>query len=223
MAGILQPATWRPPMLRLLTLFVALALLVIVPFAIWGEGLERALSAERTTEELRSWGAWAWAAGFALVVSDIALPIPATAVMAALGVIYGPLLGGLISALASMTAGTIGYVAFRALGRGIAERMAGAQGLARAEALFERWGGWIVAGSRWMPILPETIAGLAGLARMPFARFEAALACGALPMGLTAASIGHFGASRPLLAIALSALLPLALWPVAHRLMSRAG
>lgn len=208
-------------MLRLITLFVALAILVIVPFAVWGGQLEEMLSGEKAAEELRSWGGWAWAAGFVLVVSDIVLPIPATAVMAALGIVYGPVVGGLISAFASMTAGTIGYAVFRALGRGVAVRLAGREGLAQAERLFRRWGGWIVAASRWMPILPETIAGLAGLARMPFLQFEAALACGALPMGLVAASIGHFGAERPFLALLGSALLPLALWPLAHRMLHR--
>lgn len=209
-------------MLRLITLFLGLALIVLVSFGIWGEGLGTALSADNTTERLRGWGSWAWAAGMALIVSDIMLPIPATAVMAALGVIYGPVIGGLLSTAGTMIAGTLGYALFRLLGPGVARRLAGVEGLATAERLFERWGGWIVAGSRWMPILPETIAGLAGLARMPFWRFEAALACGGLPMGLAAAAIGHFGADRPWLALAASALLPLALWPLAHRLIRQA-
>ena len=208
-------------MLRLITLFVALALPVLAPLAVWGEGLEEMLNTDSAVEELRRWGGWAWAAGFVLVVSDIVLPIPATAVMAALGIVYGPVVGGLISALASMTAGTIAYAVFRAFGRGVAERLAGRDALAAAERLFRRWGGWIVAASRWMPVLPETIAGLAGLARMPFPLFLSALACGALPMGLIAASIGHFGAERPILALLASALLPLVLWPLAYRVLHR--
>jgi uncharacterized membrane protein YdjX (TVP38/TMEM64 family) len=209
-------------MFRLLAIFVALALLVALPFLLWGDALESAFGSEGATRQLRRWGDWAWAAGFLLVVSDIVLPIPATAVMAALGIVYGPLLGGLISALGSITAGTIGYLAFRAIGPAAAERLAGREGLEAARRLFLHWCGWIVAGSRWMPILPETIAGLAGLAGMPFARFLAALACGALPMGLAAASIGHYGAEAPFLAMTVSALIPLALWPLAHRLVGTA-
>ena len=40
-------------------------------------------------------------------------------------------------------------------------------------------------------------------------------------MGLIAASIGHFGAERSLLALLASALLPLALWPLAYRALHR--
>ena len=210
-------------MFRLTAIFLVLAVLVALPFAVWGDGFEAALGTGGATERLRSWGGWAWAAGLALLISDIVLPIPATGVMAALGIIYGPVLGGLLSALGSMAAGTVGYAAFRFLGPAVGAWLAGREGLVAAERLFAHWGGWIVAGSRWMPILPETIAGLAGLARMPFPRFQAALACGAFPMGLAAASIGHFGAEAPLLALAASAVLPLALWPFAQKLVARGG
>ena len=80
-------------MLRLVAVFLSLALVVIVPFLIWGSDFERAFSAEAAVSWLRHYGAWAWAAGIALLVSDLILPIPATAVMTALGLVYGTLLG----------------------------------------------------------------------------------------------------------------------------------
>lgn len=204
---------------RLVLLAVTLAIALSVPT--WGE-VGALFSPEGVTDRLRGWGAWAWVAGFGLIVSDIVFPIPATAVMAALGVIYGPITGGLISAAATMTAGTIAYAVLRSFGPRAGRWLAGEKGMQTAERLFHDYGGWIVAGSRWMPILPETIAGLAGLARMPFPRFVTALACGALPMGLTAATIGHVGADAPLIAMAVSGLIPLMLWPLAHRLIHRA-
>ena len=45
---------------------------------------------------LRGWGNWAWALGVGLIWADLVLPIPQTAVIAALGIIYGSLLGGLL-------------------------------------------------------------------------------------------------------------------------------
>ena len=101
-------------MLRLLAVFLGLALVVILPFLIWGGDFERALSAEAATSWLQHYG---WAAGIALLVSDLFLPIPATTVMTALGLVYGALMGGLIGAVGSVLAGTAGCLLCRALGR----------------------------------------------------------------------------------------------------------
>ena len=43
---------------------------------------------------LRKYGSWPWALGIALIWADLVLPIPQTAVIAALGIIYGGLLDG---------------------------------------------------------------------------------------------------------------------------------
>ena len=82
-------------------------------------------------------------------------------------------------------------------------------------------GGWLVALSRCLPILPEVIACMAGLTRMPAATFFAALACGSLPMGFVFAAIGHTGNDRPGLAIGLSLLLPVGFWLVVQPILKR--
>ena len=199
-------------MARLLLVVLAVAVLVGLPFAIWGDQVEAWLTTDGATEWMRSFGHWAWVAGLALIAADIALPLPATAIMAALGVIYGPWLGGFISACGTVLAGCIGYGICRVVPLHMAERLAGAKGMAQARALFARWGGWLVVGSRWLPILPETVAFLAGLTRMPFGRYLAALICGGLPLGMVFASVGHWGAETPVLALLVAALLPVALW-----------
>jgi membrane protein DedA with SNARE-associated domain len=53
---------------------------------------------------------------------------------------------------------------------------------------------------------------MAGLARMPPLPFFAALVCGSAPLGFVFAAIGHAGGDHPVLAIALSAVLPPLLW-----------
>ena len=47
---------------------------------------------------LREYDSWAWALGIALIWADVLLPVPQTAVIAALGIVYGTLLGGLSAA-----------------------------------------------------------------------------------------------------------------------------
>ena len=49
---------------------------------------------------LRKYDAWAWAAGIALIWADLVLPVPQTVVIAALGIIYGTVLGGFWAASA---------------------------------------------------------------------------------------------------------------------------
>jgi uncharacterized membrane protein YdjX (TVP38/TMEM64 family) len=84
-------------MMRLLGLFLLLALVVSVPFLIWGSGFEQSFSREGAVAWLSGYGRWAGLAGILLLMSDLFLPIPAAAVMAALGFVYGPVVDGLIA------------------------------------------------------------------------------------------------------------------------------
>jgi len=201
--------------------FIILLLLagIIVPFAIWGDQFDASLSLEGTRAWMGRWGSMAWAAGVGLLVADIALPIPSTVVMSAMGLMYGWWWGGLAASLGSILSGLVAYALCRFAGHRAALWIAGAEGLAKGEALFARHGGWLVATSRWMPVLPEAIACLAGLVRMSWRRFIIALVCGSLPVGFAFAAIGHLGSSNPALALALSAIVPVLLWLMARRLV----
>ncbi len=206
--------------MRFFVLFLLLSLLLAVPFLLWGEFFETSFSKERTLSWFERCGPWAWAAGVALLAADLVLPVPSTAVMAALGVVYGTLLGGLIGAAGSFFAGLLAYGLSRAVGERAAIYIVGEKDLDRGKTFFATaGGGWAVALSRWLPLLPEVIACLAGLARMPLPRFCAALLCGSLPMALVFAGVGASGRESPWLAVVLSAVLPLVLWPLAARLL----
>ena len=205
--------------MRLLAVFFVLAILFLIPFVLWGDVFEDTFSPEGAVSWLRGFGNWAWAAGVALLLGDLLLPVPATAVMSALGFVYGPIAGGLIGGAGSFLSGTFAYGLCRALGRGAAVWLAGEKDLQRGESLFASAGGWAVAFSRWLPLLPEIIACMAGLARMPLRSFLVSLACGCLPMAFTFATVGHVGVESPVLCLTLSALIPLLLWPVAQWLL----
>lgn len=194
---------------------IGIAVAFTIPFLLWGGAFESSFSAQGSTEWLEQYGAWAWAAAIGLLMSDLVLPVPATAVMAALGMLYGPVVGGLIGAVGSFLGGTLAYVLCRLLGQRAARRLVGERDLERGRRFFARTGGWAVALSRWLPLLPEIITCLAGLTRMSAGRFFVALACGCLPMALVFAALGTAGMTG----LVVSALVPLALWPLAARML----
>ena len=203
--------------LVLATLVALLLAGTIGPWLIWGEAFDRSFSLGGTLTWLRELGPWAAAAGVGLLVADIALPIPSTIVMSALGATYGFWVGSLLSILGSMLAGLTAYGLARWAGRPAAIWIAGEDSLVRTDELFARGGAWLVLTSRWLPILPEAVACLAGLARMPFRTFFWALTVGSVPLGLTFAWIGTLTEDREGLALALSAGLPIGAGPLSQR------
>jgi uncharacterized membrane protein YdjX (TVP38/TMEM64 family) len=207
--------------MRLLITSIVLAVVLCIPFAIWGNEFMQWFTGDAAIQWIRGWGAWGWLAVIGLLVSDLLLPIPATPVMSAAGYLYGTLVGGIVSAAGSFAAGMAGYGLCRAFGQRIALRLAGEKELAEHHTLFQRSGPWLVAASRWLPLLPEVISCLAGLTRMPLRTFAVALACGAIPMGFVYAAIGATGHDNPKLALGLSVLVPPVLWAAMRPLLRK--
>lgn len=198
--------------MRLVILFFALAALFLIPFLFLGNRIDEWLAGEGAVTWLKSFSGSAWIMAILLLLSDLILPVPATAVMAALGILYGPIVGGLIGGSGSVLSGMTAYSVCRLAGRKAALKLAGENDLLQGEKFFARSGTWAVVVSRWMPLLPEVIACLAGLTRMPAGRFSAALVCGSFPMAFVYAALGYAGVDHPVLALTASALIPLILW-----------
>ena len=95
--------------MRLLLWFLGLAILLLGTWAAWGAGWDERFTLAGSVEWLNSAGPWAWVAGIALLVADLALPVPGTVVISALGYIYGIFVGGLVAAAGLMSAGMAGY------------------------------------------------------------------------------------------------------------------
>ena len=207
-------------MIKLVAIVVGLVLLVGVPFFFWGDLLKHMFAGDGAVRWLSEHGAFAWLAAIGLLIADLAMPIPTTAVIAALGMVYGPVVGGIIGAVGSVISGLVGYGLCRQFGRPFALWLNGHQALDHGERLFQRVGGWMVALSRWLPVMSEVIACLAGLSRMRFKVFAVALLCGSVPLGFVFSTIGHLGVERPILTMALSMALPLALWFSVRRLFT---
>ncbi|MEM7147993.1 MAG: hypothetical protein AAF591_23015, partial [Verrucomicrobiota bacterium] len=71
---------------------------------------------------------------------------------------------------------------------------------------------WMVLLSRWLPLMPEVVACMAGVARMRARVFFPALACGTVPMAFIFAWVGRYGREEPVVAVVLSIVIPVILW-----------
>jgi uncharacterized membrane protein YdjX (TVP38/TMEM64 family) len=203
--------------MRIYFVVAAIVLAMVTPLFIFGDQIDDAFGGEAGLARLQSYGAWAWAVGIGLIVSDLILPVPSTAVIAGLAMIYGPVLGGLLGGIGSLLAGLVAYGGCRLLGPKAARFLLGDTSLGKLQQFFAVYGLWAIALSRWMPLLPEALCCLAGLARMRFLPFLAALACGSFIMGFVFAFLGQAYIDQPAVGLILSALIPLAIWPIVHR------
>ncbi|BBO87566.1 TVP38/TMEM64 family protein [Desulfosarcina ovata] len=199
---------------KLFFIAVLLGVIFAASFELWGAKLELLFSQEACAQWFDQIRTWAWLVGIGLLIGDILLPIPATGIMAALGSVYGVWMGGLIAVVGSAGAGFTGYGLARLAGEKGARLLASEGELMRFKTVFDRWGGWGIIVSRILPILPEVMTILAGLARMDLRRFSAALLLGTLPTCLLFAFLGHASKGDPGYGVFLAVVLPLLLWPI---------
>ena len=153
---------------------------------------------------LRAQGDYAWAVGLLLILGDALLPVPSAPAMFAMGVIYGPLLGTLISGTAMVLASLIGYGSLKLLGRGAAVRIIGEADLERTERFYERWGMIAVIFGRAIGGPAEWAVIFAGLSNMPFRKVLGAISIGAYVASAVVASLGAMSVFEPALALAIS-------------------
>ncbi|MFT5289311.1 MAG: putative membrane protein YdjX (TVP38/TMEM64 family) [Planctomycetota bacterium] len=197
---------------RLSLAIFLLILLFSLPFIFLGGMIEGSLSGEGALEWMRDLGAWGAAAGVTLLLLDLFLPVPATAVLFGMGALYGPYWGALLGFIGSFGAGVLGYGLARRFGRRAALRVLGRSEYRRAEALTENYGGAMVACSRWIPILPEVVSVGVGLSNMPLKRFLLASTVGSAPMAIVFASLGSWSTEEPGKAIGVVTLLSVVTW-----------
>ncbi len=197
---------------RFLVILLFLFATIALPFALWGDALEVALSPDRLQAWLEGSRETAWLIAIGLLTIDILLPIPSAVVIGFLGIVYGTVLGGMIAMAGLLLNGVLGYLICRALGRRLAIRLAGESSLDKADRLFAQHGGWIVAISRSLPVLAEAVAMSAGLAAMPVSRMLLAMVIGIVPVAFLYAWLGSLGAGDPMLVIAACLGLSALLW-----------
>jgi uncharacterized membrane protein YdjX (TVP38/TMEM64 family) len=152
------------------------------------------------------------------------LPVPQTAIIAALGIVYGTVVGGLVGSFALITSGLLAYFLMRTHARRFVVRLVGQRSMDRVGVFFERSGVWAIVLTRSLPYsIPEAMTFLAGLGRMPFEKFLAAVVLGSIPTAFVFAGIGAGWSDQPVLALAISYVLPIALLPVVLQAMRKSG
>ena len=167
--------------------------------------------AEASTDLLSHLDTWAWAVGILLILADLVLPVPQASVITALGAIYGNALGTLIGTVGLIVNGVAGYLLMSTPVRRVIERALKGRSPEAIAALSDRAGPWGIALSRGLPYsIPEAMVCLAGLARMPVRTFLLSLGSGSISTALLYAGMGAGWARDPLLALAISYLLPIA-------------
>ncbi|OKY76442.1 MAG: hypothetical protein BM485_04190 [Desulfobulbaceae bacterium DB1] len=209
-------------------LFAKIFVIMLLPaavfaleFALFGADFERLFSPEACREWFASMKAWGWLVGIALLLSDLVLPVPATGIMAALGNVYGFWAGVLFSIAGSAGAGVTGYALARFAGRRAIRGLASEEELHRFQRFFDQWGGIAIIGSRILPILPEVMTILAGLACMGWGRFLLSLLLGTVPTCMLFVWIGCQSRAVPVLGMAAAILLPLLIWPFFLKFLPR--
>jgi uncharacterized membrane protein YdjX (TVP38/TMEM64 family) len=209
---------------KMAAIAAGIVVLVLAPYLLWHEPMDAYFESPEFAAWVASARPYAWAAAIALLVGDLFLPVPATAVVTAVGVIYGTLWGGVIGATGSFLAGFVAYALARLAGRKAGRFLASEEEMADLQQFFDTWGVGGIIASRALPVLPEVLTFMAGLGKMHIGRFAWALAVGAIPMGFLLAWAGSATKTSSALLLVVT-LVPAGLWCVylvwAQRLRAR--
>lgn len=146
------------------------------------EGLLRARMAEA--------GAGTAVLVIALLVADVAFPVPSSLVMVLSGAAFGAAGGMLVALVGSIGGEWIGFELARRYGRRLTRRMVDDTELAQMGAFFRDHGALAVMLTRALPVLMETMSLVAGISRMPRGAFLWASVAGTAPVALAYAWAG---------------------------------
>lgn len=176
-----------PRILKWGVLIIALFAITLVPFALFGEALERWTVAQMESER----GALVLATiGAGLLVGDIFLPVPSSFVGTMLGALLGAAAGTIAAAVGLTLGCVLGYVFGHAAGPATAARLVGDEDYRLVSGWLERHGLVALVACRAVPVLAEASIVAAGMARMPPWRTLLVVMLANLGLSAVYASIG---------------------------------
>ena len=165
-------------------------------------------------ELLRDYGNWIYLILFAIVFAETGFVVTpflpgdsllfAAGALAAIdtsGTLSAPLLC-LVLAIAAITGNTANYHVGRWIGPQAFSgryRFLKVEYLRRTEDFFARWGSWTIGMSRFAPIIRTCAPFVAGIGRMPYARFQFSNVCGGLGWVLIFIWAGYFFGNIPVI------------------------
>jgi uncharacterized membrane protein YdjX (TVP38/TMEM64 family) len=153
--------------------------------------------------EIRAWVAaagWAGPVLYAALYAGLSLtPAPASVLSVGGGVLFGLAVGVPVVMAGAITGALLGFGLARRLGRESVQRLqaragAGAERLARLDALLRRRGLVAIIGIRLAPILPFAVLNMAcGLTALRFRDYALGSAVGMLPVATAFVAVGAYG------------------------------
>ena len=186
-------------LIRLL-LLLSIALVLVAYFAIPGvhaivnEAVAVLGSAnlDAVAEYIRSFGPWAMAFSFALMVfSSILAPLPAFMITLSNAAIFGWWQGAILSWSSAMVGAALCFFIARILGRDVVEKIAGKGTLASVEGYFKKYGTRTILVCRLLPFVSfDAVSYFAGLTPMGFLAFFVATGIGQTPATIVYSYVG---------------------------------
>jgi uncharacterized membrane protein YdjX (TVP38/TMEM64 family) len=172
---------------RWLVLIAVVLAIPILPFLGFGDSLENRIS---------SWldgslpPAWAATLVVGLLASDILLPVPSSVVSTFAGKVLG-FWGGTAASWCGMTMGAaLAFGLVRRFGRPLAKRLAGEEELIRMDELADRYGVFLLALMRPIPVLAEASVLFMGVVRLGWRRFLLAICLSNLGIAAAYSALG---------------------------------
>ena len=183
-----------------LILLLAIALVLVVYFAVPGvhSFVNQAISVlgsanlDAVAEYIRSFGPWAVAFSFALMVfSSILAPLPAFMITLSNAAIFGWWQGAILSWSSAMVGAALCFFIARGLGRDVVEKLAGKGALAGVEGYFKKYGTRTILVCRLLPFVSfDAVSYFAGLTPIGFLAFFAATGLGQTPATIVYSYVG---------------------------------
>ena len=146
----------------------------------------------RVVEFIRSYGAYAMAISFLLMVfQSLIAPLPAFLITFANAAVFGWWQGALLSWSSAMVGAVLCFLLARALGRDTVEKLAGKGVLKGVEAYFTKYGSKTILICRLLPFVSfDAVSYFAGLTSIGFWAFVIATGLGQLPATIVYSYVG---------------------------------
>lgn len=148
-------------------------------------------SVEAAEDLILSWGPWGMLASVALMIGHSLIPFPAEILAIANGMLYGPLLGTILTWFGGMCGALLAFGLARVLGRPFVEKIFPKERLESIDRWAQQRGGIALLLARLIPVIAFNVLNYgAGLTSMSWWTFTWATAIGILPMCVLMATVG---------------------------------
>lgn len=152
----------------------------------------RAGSVDNLRQTMLTYGPWAAVVlSAALMVGQAVIaPLPGNVITITNSLVFGPILGSLLSWSSTVLGASLCFLLAKALGKPFAERIVGSS-VHKAERFFRTYGLHAMFFVRIMPFVPfDAVSYGAGLVGVPFSRFLLATSIGIVPSILIYSYLG---------------------------------